>query len=743
MAAARAVAEDVEDRVALVVGHVAALHDDVLVQRRHPLRDLAQKRVAREKCEIVPVARAGDVGDVRGDAVVVVRAVLVRRVDLRDDDDLPVRARERRRQRQLRRPLRRHAEKLFVEVEGLERRRQRDRGVRGVEDLAEEARRVLAEDLELDAVGGPLDEVRELVPLLGQEVRQLHQLEVEVDQRIVFLDDAVLDLPADVVDDEALPLQALREEEVAVRLAEADGLDLLGERVQVLAKLLEQLLVAVEVAVAPREVMANRLERFLVDLRRVVATAAVDKVVGLVDDEHAVAVVALLLVGLQADVRIEDVVVVADDDVGLLDELERDLERTDLGRLCQLVGDVRVVVRHRRDDAREEAATVHLLRVALGEWAEVLVADHLRVRAHFLFCADAQDAKRAVVEHRQRAHGGVLLQGFRGEEEELLAEAQRLFDRGIERGDGLADAGRRGDQQRLAVADRARDGVDHLRLVRPQFFVRKFDGVGEGLLRREEGVLGLDGVEGLVDGVLDAGRLERGLDALGLAAAEVDEDELRREGPAVELRLPREGPCVDEELQEVSPQLVGAAQRLQLELEVNRLHFFDGDYLLLRIDGKPIDPPSDRDRPPPSLDAMDDVDLGAVVGVRGRAELRAALVDVLPDPHPPEPVAALDADAPVGRFVDEVPNGADDLALLVVNAHAMIDDNRSRRRPAGRQGAVPAPAHRYNHTMRDTKPDRETQELLRDIRIAMAQIKSGQTLSNREAKAELRRRFRQ
>jgi hypothetical protein len=45
--------------------------------------------------------------------------------------------------------------------------------------------------------------------------------------------------------------------------------------------------------------------------------------------------------------------------------------------------------------------------------------------------------------------------------------------------------------------------------------------------------------------------------------------------------------------------------------------------------------------------------------------------------------------------------------------------------------------------MRDTKPDRETQELLRDIRIAMAQIKSGQTLSNREAKAELRRRFRQ
>src|SRR6185436_11361128 len=308
-----------------------------------------------------------------------------------------------------------------------------------------------------------------------------------------------------------------------------------------------------------------------------------------------------------------------------------------------------------------------------GEGTEVLVADHLRVRAHLLLGADAQDAEGAVVEHAQGADGGVLLEGLGGEEEELLAEAQRLADGGVERGDGLADAGGRGDEEGLAVADGARDRVDHLRLVRPQLLVRERDDVGESLLGREEGVLRLDGVEelveGMLDGALDAGRLEFGVDDLGRAADEVDEDELRREDPAVELRLQGEEPGVNEELQEVAPQLVRAAQRFELELEVDRFDFLDADFLRLGIDGEPVDPPRDRDPPPPPLDPVNDVNFSAVVDVGGRAKLGAARVDVLPDPHPPEAVAALHADAAVGGFVDEVPNGADDLALLVVDAH--------------------------------------------------------------------------
>ena len=87
-----------------------------------------------------------------------------------------------------------------------------------VEDLAEETRGVLAEDLEADAFVRPLDEVREFVAVLGEEVRELHELEVEVDERVLFLGDLVVDLPADVLEDDALPLGALFHEQLAGRI---------------------------------------------------------------------------------------------------------------------------------------------------------------------------------------------------------------------------------------------------------------------------------------------------------------------------------------------------------------------------------------------------------------------------------------------------------------------------------------------------------------------------------------------
>jgi hypothetical protein len=43
-------------------------------------------------------------------------------------------------------------------------------------------------------------------------------------------------------------------------------------------------------------------------------------------------------------------------------------------------------------------------------------------------------------------------------------------------------------------------------------------------------------------------------------------------------------------------------------------------------------------------------------------------------------------------------------------------------------------------TMSD-KPTRDEIELLRDVRVAIKQIEAGKVISNREAKAELRRRF--
>ncbi len=66
---------------------------------------------------------------------------------------------------------------------------------------------------------------------------------------------------------------------------------------------------------------------------------------------------------------------------------------------------------------------------------------------------------------------------------------------------------------------------------------------------------------------------------------------------------------------------------------------------------------------------MDHVHLGVVVRVLAHAQLGAPRVNVLADPHAPEPVAALDADPPVGRLIDEVADRADDFLFFVVDAH--------------------------------------------------------------------------
>ena len=104
-------------------------------------------------------------------------------------------------------------EVLAIEVERLERRGDRDRGVRGLDRFTEEARWVLAEDLQLEPFRCALDQVGELVAVVSDKVGELDQFEVEVDQRVALLRNPVLDLPADVFDEESLPFGALAEEE--------------------------------------------------------------------------------------------------------------------------------------------------------------------------------------------------------------------------------------------------------------------------------------------------------------------------------------------------------------------------------------------------------------------------------------------------------------------------------------------------------------------------------------------------
>ena len=74
------------------------------------------------------------------------------------------------------------------------------------------------------------------------------------------------------------------------------------------------------------------------------------------------------------------------------------------------------------------------------------------------------------------------------------------------------------------------------------------------------------------------------------------------------------------------------------------------------------------------------------------------------------------------------------------NAAGLIEQVRSTRRPLvlthrGHSAAVVLDVADYAQLI-------EELELLRDVRTAVQQIESGKGISNREAKAELRRRFR-
>ena len=82
------------------------------------------------------------------------------------------------------------------------------------------------------------------------------------------------------------------------------------------------------------EELASALEDRDRDLGRVVFAAAVDEVVGLVDDQHRVAQSVASRQGAEPDGRVEDVVVVAHHEVDLRQEVEADLERADHVLLC-------------------------------------------------------------------------------------------------------------------------------------------------------------------------------------------------------------------------------------------------------------------------------------------------------------------------------------------------------------------------------------------------------------------------
>ena len=168
---------------------------------------------------------------------------------------------------------------------------------------------------------------------------------------------------------------------------------------------------------------------------------------------------------------------------------------------------------------------------------------------------------------------------------------------------------------------------------------------------------------------LDMTAIEVGIDETGVAAEEVDEDELRFEVVAFEVRLPRKKKRVEQQLIEMLLQFLRSEKRFELEIEMDRLHFLDRDDAALFVDGESVDAALHRDIPLAHPRPMHDMHLGAIRRILSGAQLGALRVDVLADPHAPESIAALDADAAVGRLVNEVADRADDLPFFVIHAH--------------------------------------------------------------------------
>ena len=121
------------------------------------------------------------------------------------------------------------------------------------------------------------------------------------------------------------------------------------------------------------------------------------------------------------DARLEDVVVVGHDRVGALRELELDLEGADLLAARLLEDGVGIVVRVAVAQTTENVRARHLLRVVLGEAAELLVAEDPVVGAHLFLRAHLERRERALVHRHEGGDGHLLLEGLGRQEDDLLA----------------------------------------------------------------------------------------------------------------------------------------------------------------------------------------------------------------------------------------------------------------------------------------------------------------------------------
>ena len=250
------------------------------------------------------------------------------------------------------------------------------------------------------------------------------------------------------------------------------------------------------------ETIAKGGELLLENLGREDLPRPVGKVVGLVDQENRLAQVFARQVP-QRGRGLEDVVVVRDDRIGAVGELELDLEGADLFAARFLEDDVRIVVRVGVAEPAEEVRAFHLLGIASGETAEVLVADDPVVGAHPFLGADLDGVERPLVHRDERGDRHFLLERLRGQKDDLSSGREPFGERGVERGGRLAGPRRRLGEKVLAVSHGGADGFDHRFLAGSRGRVREGQALGGPGLALSGGLLSAPDAEGPPEPPLD------------------------------------------------------------------------------------------------------------------------------------------------------------------------------------------------------------------------------------------------
>ncbi len=308
------------------------------------------------------------------------------------------------------------------------------------------------------------------------------------------------------------------------------------------------------------------------------ARPAVDEVVDLVDEEERSVEGGRVAQARERDDGVERVVVVAEDDVGPLGQLERDLERTDLLGPRLLEDEVGLQVRGDGEEPVDEAGGLELGGVVFRVRAVVFVAEDDPVGAHPLLGPEADRARRGGGNRLQGLPEDLLLGRLRREDVELSPLPKRLDEHRKEGRRGLADAGRGLDEELLPGAHGPRHGGHHLALARSEAPEREDELVRLGRLRVGEGELfeelREDGPDSRDEIGLDLVRVPRNRDEARVTRLDVGQDEpsadrasLRsRDGEEVPLELARE--AVEAGRSEKARQLLG---------EVDRLHLVDDD----------------------------------------------------------------------------------------------------------------------------------------------------------------------